>query len=324
MRVERAMRGMVTVALVVLGFGVPAWAQNVGAIRGTIQDTSGAVLPGVTIVLSNPGVIGGNQQAVTDERGAYQFTNLIPSGTYAVRAELTGFRAVSIDQLVVNASATVRADVTMQLGQVAEEVTVSAQVPLLDTSTVANQTVLDRKTLETLPTSNDIWSIGRIVPSVIMSRYDVGGSESLSQYQGSVHGSRWTDSGYLVDGLDTTNPSGTTSASYFDVAMFQETNYMAGNAGAEFEKGGLVYNLVSKTGTNAFHGWTNLLRVQSRNERTEPQPAAEGRPDRLRARARPGGQPRFLTQHAADSVSGRLGRLQRTDRERQAVVRGQR
>ena len=71
-----------------------------------------------------------------------------------------------------------------------------------------------------------------------------------------MHGSRWTDSGYLVDGLDTTNPSGTTSASYFDVAMFQETNYMAGNAGAEFEKGGLVYNLVSKTGTNAFHGWT--------------------------------------------------------------------
>ncbi|MBM3772561.1 MAG: TonB-dependent receptor [Acidimicrobiia bacterium] len=236
--------------------GVSASAQDVGAIRGTVQDNTGAVLPGVTVVLSNPGVIGGNQQAVTDERGAYQFTSLVPGNTYAVRAELVGFRPVSIDRIVVNASVTVRADMTLQLGQVAEEVTVTAAVPLLDTSTAVNQTVLDRRTLETLPTSNDIWSIGRIVPSVIMSRYDVGGSESLSQYQGSVHGSRWTDSGYLVDGLDTTNPGGTTSASYFDVAMFQETNYMAGNAGAEFEKGGLIYNLVSKTGTNGWHGWT--------------------------------------------------------------------
>src|SRR5207244_7666173 len=148
-----------------------------------------------------------------------------------------------------------RVDVKLEVGSVSDAVTVSGQAPLLDTTSTFRQTVLDRQTLETLPTSNDIWSIGRIVPSVVMSRYDVGGSESLSQYQGSVHGSSWTDSGYLVDGLDTANPAGTTSASYFDVAMFQETNYMAGNAGAEYEKGGLVFNLVTRTGTNQFHGW---------------------------------------------------------------------
>jgi hypothetical protein len=256
MNVKGPVRHALLVALLSLPVVPAAVAQDVGVIRGTVQDTSGAVLPGVTVVLSNPGTIGGNQQAVTDQRGSYQFTNLVPSGSYTVRAELTGFRAAALENIVVNAAVTIRADLTLQLSQVAEEVTVAGQVPLLDTTSVSNQTVLDRKTLEALPTSNDIWSIGRIVPSVIMSRYDVGGSESLSQYQGSVHGSRWTDSGYLVDGLDTTNPSGTTSASYFDVAMFQETNYMAGNAGAEFEKGGLVYNLVSKTGTNAFHGWT--------------------------------------------------------------------
>ncbi|MGE3509451.1 MAG: carboxypeptidase-like regulatory domain-containing protein, partial [Vicinamibacterales bacterium] len=256
MELRHAARLVAALALCTFGFTAGVAAQDVGAIRGTVQDTSGAVLPGVTVVLSNPGVIGGNQQTVTDERGIFQFTNLVPSASYTVRAELAGFRTVSAERIAVNASVTVRADLTMQLGTVAESVTVSAQVPLLDTSTVANQTVLDRRTLETLPTSNDIWSIGRIVPSVIMSRYDVGGSESLSQYQGSVHGSRWTDSAYLIDGLDTANPAGSTSATYFDVAMFQETNYMAGNAGAEYEKGGLVYNLVSKTGTNVFHGWT--------------------------------------------------------------------
>lgn len=255
MEVKIAVRRVLTAGLFSLLLVPAASGQDVGAIRGTVQDSSGAVLPGVTVVLSNPGVIGGNQQAVTDQRGTYQFTSLVPNSSYSVRAELAGFRSATIEKIVVNASVTVRADLTLQLGQVAETITVAGQVPLLDTTSVSNQTVLDRKTLETLPTSNDIWSIGRIVPSVIMSRYDVGGSESLSQYQGSVHGSRWTDSGYLVDGLDTTNPGGTTSATYFDVSMFQETNYMAGNAGAEFEKGGLVYNLVSRTGTNAFHGW---------------------------------------------------------------------
>jgi len=226
-----------------------------GAISGTVVDSTGAVLPGVAVVLSNPGTIGGNQQSITDDRGAYQFTRLVPSGAYSVKAELSGFRPVVRERIVVNAAVTVRVDMKLEIGSMTDTVTVSGQVPLLDTTSTFSQTVLDRQTLDALPTSNDIWSIGRIVPSVVMSRYDVGGSESLSQYQGSVHGSRWTDSGYLVDGLDTTNPSGTTSASYFDVAMFQETNYMTGAASAEFEKGGLVYNLVTKTGTNVFRGW---------------------------------------------------------------------
>jgi hypothetical protein len=246
------------VALLCLWFAAPAQAQNVGAISGTVVDSTGGVLPGVTVVLSNPGTIGANQQATTDERGAYQFTRLVPGSTYTVKAELEGFRASERDKIVVNASVTTRVDLKLDVGSVAETVSVSGQAPLLDTTSSFRQTVLDRQTLEALPTSNDIWSIGRIVPSVVMSRYDVGGSESLSQYQGSVHGSRWADSGYLVDGLDTTNPSGTTSASYFDVAMFQETNYMTGSASAEYEKGGLVYNLVTKTGTNQFRGWGNF------------------------------------------------------------------
>jgi hypothetical protein len=234
------------------------FAQNVGAIAGTIVDSTGAVLPGVTVVLSNPGTIGASQQAVTDDRGDYQFTRLVPNGTYSVKAELEGFRAAVRDNVVVNAEVTARVDLTLEVGVVSDAVTVSGRVPLLDTKSTFQQTVLDRQTLDALPTNNDIWSIGRIVPSVVMSRYDVGGSESLSQYQGSVHGSRWADSAYLVDGLDTANPGGTTSASYFDVSVFQETNYMTGSESAEYEKGGLVYNLVTKTGTNTFHGWSSF------------------------------------------------------------------
>jgi hypothetical protein len=66
----------------------PAIAQGVGAIGGTVQDASGGALPGVTVSLVNPGVIGGNQQTVTGERGDYSFARLVPDSTHTVRAEL--------------------------------------------------------------------------------------------------------------------------------------------------------------------------------------------------------------------------------------------
>ena len=78
--------------LVCLCAAPPAFAQGgFGAIGGTAMDSSGAVLPGVTVTLSNPGTIGGNQVTVTDARGTYQFPRLVP-GRYAVKGELTGFR----------------------------------------------------------------------------------------------------------------------------------------------------------------------------------------------------------------------------------------
>src|SRR5687767_488561 len=87
-----------------------AIAQGVGAIGGTVTDSSGAVLPGVNVALSSPGgIIGGRQDAVTDARGAYQFTRLAP-GVYTVRAELSGFRPAVQEDITVNADATARAD----------------------------------------------------------------------------------------------------------------------------------------------------------------------------------------------------------------------
>src|SRR5947209_8385450 len=81
---------------------VAAMAQGVGAIGGTMIDSSGAVLPGVSVTLSNPGgTIGGNQETITDARGAYQFTRLVP-GRYTVRAELAGFRPAVQENITVD------------------------------------------------------------------------------------------------------------------------------------------------------------------------------------------------------------------------------
>src|SRR2546425_2370405 len=95
-----------------LCLSLPASAQGVGAIGGTVTDDSPAVLPGATVTLSSPGVIGGNQSTVSDSQGTYQFTRLVP-GRYSVRAELQGFRTTTQENIDVNADRTSRADLTL-------------------------------------------------------------------------------------------------------------------------------------------------------------------------------------------------------------------
>src|SRR5262245_57705392 len=234
---------------------LPVFGQlSTGTIAGTVQDSTGAVIPGVQVTLSNPGVIGGNQQTITTERGTYQFTRLVP-GTYSVKAELGGFKPAALENLVVNADRTVRADLQLQVGAVTDAVTVTGDSPLLDTTSALNQAVLDRATLDKLPTGHDLWSIGRTVPGVGVTKFDVGGNQSFQQDTPTVHGSAGADNKYAIDGLDVAWAGGAgTVMVYFDPNMFEEVNFQTGNISAENRQGGVVMNMVTKTGTNTFHG----------------------------------------------------------------------
>jgi Carboxypeptidase regulatory-like domain len=251
----RTFVGRSAAVLVLWGISLaPAAAQGVGAIGGTIVDASGAVLPGVTVTLASPGMIGGNQNAVTDERGAYQFTRLVPA-QYTVRAELSGFRSAAREGLRVNADVTVRVDLSLEVGQLEESVTVSGAAPLLDTSTALNQTVMSREVLDSLPNRKDLWSIARVIPFVVLGKLDVGGSEAFLQSTTTVHGSS-NENGYMVDGMDVSSltGNGTVAMIYLDPYAFEETNYQTSNGPAERSKGGVIFNEVTKSGTNAFHG----------------------------------------------------------------------
>ena len=228
--------------------------QGFGAIGGTVVDSSGAALPGATVALSNPGVIGGAQEQVTDGRGAYQFSRLVP-GTYSVRASLAGFSASLQEGIVVNANATARVDVRLEIGALAETIVVSGQSPLLDTTSTYRQTVLDQKTLEAIPTGKDIWSVARLVPGLVTQKFDVGGTESMYATNIYLHGSLKEETNYLIDGVDITDSyGGGTSALYPDPGMFEQINYQGGNAPAELDRGGVVLNMVTRTGSNTFHG----------------------------------------------------------------------
>jgi len=256
-------RAYIGCAIVVLLFVTcasrPAAAQGVGAISGTITDASRAVLPGASVTLANPGTIGGNQETVTDARGFYQFTRLVP-GRYSVKAEMSGLRPATRENVAVNAATTARVDLTLEVGGFEEGLVVTGEAPLLDTTTALDQTVMSRELLDALPNRIDVWSVARVVPGVVLAKYDVGGSESFLRSASSVHGSAEDENGWFIDGMDTAYTGGTGGIPivYFDPYMFQEANYQTANGPAERSEGGIIYSMVTKTGTNAFHAMASF------------------------------------------------------------------
>lgn len=241
--------------LILLAGARPAAAQGVGAIGGTAADPSGAVLPGVSVTLTaDGGGIGSGQSAVTNEQGSYQFTRLVP-GAYTVRAELQGFRPVEQRNITVNSDQVSRVDFRLEIGTLEEALTVSGQAPLLDTSSGTKQTVISREVLETLPNRTDVWSIARVIPGVVLSKLDVGGTEGFLQSSASVRGNA-DENKFTIDGMDVSALDGnaTIAALYLDPYAFQETNFMMGAGSAENSNGGLTFNMVTRSGTNAFHG----------------------------------------------------------------------
>ena len=196
----------------VLSAALPVRAQGVGAIRGTVTDESGAVLPGATIQLTaEQGGLGSNQETTADGRGTYAFLRLQP-GTYSVRAELSGFRSVVQPNIVVNADATARADLRLQIGVLEEAIVVTSATPLLDTTSALKQTVLTREEQQALPNRTDVWSMARVIPGVVVSKIDVGGSDAWNASGIAVRGSG-IENKYMVDGMDVSSPSGTDGVS---------------------------------------------------------------------------------------------------------------
>ncbi len=247
-------RGVVLTALLSVCLAPPARAQgSLDAISGVVMDQSGGALPGVTVTLSSPGVIGGNQTTVSDGQGAYRFERLV-AGRYTVKAELQGFQTVLQEGLVVNADRTSRADLKLGVGDLAETITVSGEAPVLDTRSALQQTPLTREVLDTVPTLYDTWSIVRLAPTIAVAKYDVGGRSMFGQSNVSSHGSNERE--YFVDGMDLNQYGGTF---YIDSFAFEEVNIQTANLPAERSTSGVVWNFVTKTGSNAFHGAASFL-----------------------------------------------------------------
>jgi len=150
-------RKIVVGCIGVLLAAAAASAQTRSSITGTVKDAGGGVLPGVTLTLESPGMVGGAQTDTSGTDGQYRFSDL-PPAVYTLTAALQGFQTVKRTDLRVPFGTTLTIDVTMSVGAVSESLTVSGQSPVVDVKTSAATQKLDRELLEALPVTPNLHS----------------------------------------------------------------------------------------------------------------------------------------------------------------------
>jgi hypothetical protein len=240
---------------------LPAIASaQTSAIAGTVRDTSGAVLPGVTVEVASPALIERTRSSVTDGSGQYKVDALRP-GVYSVTFTLPGFNTVKRDNVELTSDFTATINSEMKVGAVEETITVSAESPVVDVQNITTRTVMTRDVLDAIPTGRNIQAIGIMIPGTSISlggggalSRDVGGSGNLQQSPLQYRGS--ADTVQTVEGMRLNNlcANGAYSGVYWNDGSFQEISYVTGADSAEMGQGGMRVNMVPKDGGNSFHG----------------------------------------------------------------------
>ena len=129
-----------------------AIAQTTGNLRGLVKDETGAVLPGATVTISSPALIGGPSPTVTNGQGVYRFPS-IAVGTYAVEASMSGFTTYRVEDVRVGLGATATVDATLRLADIAEAITVTGESPVLDITKSGYSSNWRSEMVEELPTN---------------------------------------------------------------------------------------------------------------------------------------------------------------------------
>ena len=254
---KRAVLGLVIVASLLPRL---AAAQAVtGTILGTVTDTTGATIPGATVTLANLGT-GLTRSLVTDDSGEYTAPSL-PTGKYRLTAELPGFRTVTMPDIDLGVDQHLRLNVTLAIGAVAENVTVTAQSPLVQIASSELGTTIAEEQIKTLPLNGrNFVNLTRTVPGVVrgIPGANIDGAGSLAWRASasfSANGQRPRDNNYMLDGIDNNETWLQTVVLFPSVDALDEFKMQTSTYSAEFghSLGGVV-NLQIKSGSNAMHG----------------------------------------------------------------------
>lgn len=225
-------------ALLLTALPALAAAQSLsGTITGTVTDAQGAVLPGVTVVVTGRQ---GSQTQVSDSQGVFRFLGLTP-GQYSVRAELTGFRPYEETNLDLAIGRTITLRVSMALGGLEETVDVTASPVSVDTTTTATDTTISQDLLFSMP-------IARTNAATSMLNYTPGVNSGSA-----FGGPAGSGNALMLDGVDTSDPEGGTAWVFFNYNLMDEVQ--VGALGQPAEYGGFtgaVVNTITKSGGNRY------------------------------------------------------------------------
>jgi hypothetical protein len=242
---------------VVLLLPCSAFAQ--ASITGVVKDPSGAVLPGVAVEAASSALIERVRTAVTDATGQYRIIDLRP-GAYVVTFSLAGFSTVRREGIELQGSLTATVNAELGLNALAETITVTSEVPLVDVQSVRRQTVLTGTVVNDLPSSRAYGAIMQLIPSLTTQASftpgarDVQVTPGMSVFGG--QGGRENEGRLQLDGINTGAPvNGGGVSSYIpDVTNSQEVTFTTSGGLGEAEVGGPSMNIVPKTGGNTFKG----------------------------------------------------------------------
>ena len=246
-------RGIVVGMLLLVLASTNAWAQATAQINGSVVDSSGAILPGVTVVAIQTDT-GFRREAVTTDGGAYALLNL-PIGPYRLEASLAGFRSFAQTGIVLQVGSNPVIKVTLQLGEVAETLTVTGQAPLVETRNPAVGQVITNQQVEALPLEGRnptalIVLSGAAVDSGNPSSRSLTASRSIAVAGGQPFGVAYTLDGALhnnvYDGVNLPLP-------FPDALQEFKVETSSQNAQNGYKAGGTV-SVATKAGTNSYHG----------------------------------------------------------------------
>ena len=236
-----------------------AFAQRSGArLEGTVRDPQGLVIPGVLVAATNQET-NVSQESYTNEAGVYVFP-LLPPGKYTVTGELTGFKKVSVSDFQLEVATVKVLNLTMQIGELSETVTVKADaIQLVQTATSDLGDVVFERKIKDLPLN------GRLPIELIFLQPGMAGNNRQYSTGGlSASGSRVVNNALAMDGVDITNSElGTGSSSGIMIAtditpsvdIIEEFRLITGNPSAEYGRvSGFQVEIATKSGTNDLHG----------------------------------------------------------------------
>jgi hypothetical protein len=242
---------------VLVAQGAAAQIQT-GSILVRLTDAQGAILPGATVTISSPVLVGGTMTGMTDAGGAYRFPSL-PPGTYQVKVDLPGFKSMVRESVAVNVGSTTSVDQQMLMAGLQETVKVTAEAPVIDRSSATVSTTLNEQLLQATPGGRDIWSqMEYKVPGLTIDRPDVGGNQGGLQGGLSARGTDNSQNTHFLNGVNVGDPAaiGYTQF-YYDYDAFQEIQASVGAHDLSVQSGGLFLNMVTKSGTNRWLGRTS-------------------------------------------------------------------
>src|SRR5689334_7644862 len=245
-------------ALAMFAVWLPAFSQgNAGRILGSINDQTGGAMSGATVTILDT-ARGTTRTLTTDQAGEYNAPNLLPS-TYTIRAEAKGFKTVERSGIVLEVSGNLRVDLVMQPGEQSEKVTVTEEIPLVETTSAELGGTLQNQAINDLPLN------GRNFENLLDLRPGVTKYPGNSGWTQSTNGMRPHDNYFLVDGIDSNDPWMAQSVMNAVMAAGDAGTMLPIDAIDEFKtqqnpraeygwKPGAVVNVGIKSGTNTIHG----------------------------------------------------------------------